>query len=254
MYNAPMVQDYEVTLTDKKELVPEIWHYKFAIPAGQTLDFVAGQYMLLKIDNNYRQYSIASADTNHNMFELIVETIPGGLGSNYLMNLPVGGKASFKGPAGVFTLKETPKNKIFLATGTGIAPMKAMVESYFEREASDSSLTLFFGLKNRDGVYLYDEFKALSSQHPNFNFRICLSREENLTGLDERGYGTGRVNKYLDELLADQEKAVAKPKTELANNYEYYICGSKVAVDSLKDYVASLGVLPENIFFERFTL
>ncbi len=254
MYNAPMVQDYEVTLTDKKELVPEIWYYTFAIPEGQTLDFVAGQYMLLKIDNNYRQYSIASADTKHNSFELLVETIPGGLGSNHLMNLPVGEKTNFKGPAGVFTLKETPKSKIFLATGTGIAPIKSMVESYFERESPDASLTLFFGLKNRGGVYLFDEFKAISSRHPNFNFRICLSREENLAGLDEVCYGSGRVNKYLDVFLAGQEQIVAKPKSELMNMYEYYICGSKVAVDSLKDYVAKLGVLPENIFFERFTL
>ncbi|KXK10317.1 MAG: Terephthalate 1,2-dioxygenase, reductase component 1 [Microgenomates bacterium OLB23] len=249
-----MVQDYEATLTKKTEVAPEIWYYQFDIPEGQSLDFVAGQYMLLNINNNYRQYSIASADTIHNSFDLLVETIPGGLGSNYLMNLPIGNKAQFKGPAGVFVLKNTPRDKIFLATGTGVAPIKSMIESYFGREQHNASLTLFFGLKNRDGVYLYDAFKDIAERHPNFNFRICLSREENLAGLDEVCYGVGRVNSHLEVFLDRHKDAAVKPKNEIMNAYEYYICGSKTTVDSLKEFALTMGVLPENVAFERFTL
>lgn len=238
-----MVQDYEVTLTQKKEIAPEVWYYTFALDEGQTLDFVAGQYMLLKVEGNYRQYSIASADTLHSSFDLLVETIPGGLGSNYLMNLSVGSKAQFKGPAGVFTLKDTSRNKIFLATGTGIAPIKSMVESYFGRESHDATLKLYFGLKNRQSVYLYDEFKALATKYPNFTFTICLSREEQLDGLDETYYGVGRVNQHLVDFVQGHQ-----------NEYEYYICGSKPVVDSLREFVVGLGTAPENVFFERFTI
>jgi ferredoxin-NADP reductase len=239
-----MIQDYEATLTKKTEIAPEIWYYQFTIPEGQTIDFVAGQYMLLKIDTNYRQYSIASADFLHNSFDLLVETIPGGLGSNFLLNLPVGQKAMFKGPAGVFTLKPTHTHKIFLATGTGIAPIKSMIESYFHQEDASATLSLFFGVRTREEVYLAEEFKEFAAKYPNFTFKICLSREESLTGLDEAHYGLGRVNTHLETLLGSQDK----------NGFEYYICGSKAAVDSLREYVAGLGVNPLNIFFERFTL
>lgn len=258
---APMIQEYTATLISKRQPASDIWHYEFSLPEGPRLDFVAGQYLLLKLEERYRQYSIASRDTWHDKFELILETIPQGLGSNYLMNLPIGGKALFKGPAGVFTLKETPKNKIFLATGTGIAPIKAMIESYFEREAPHSSLTLFFGLKNRTGVYLFDEFRAFSTKHPNFNFRVCLSREDDLAGLDKVCYGSGRVNAHLEVFLDGRFNDLTgahqpnlQAKTAFFNTHEYYICGSKPVVDSLREFVIGLGVLPENIYFERFTI
>lgn len=238
-----MVQDFEVTLTQKTEIAPEVWYYRFELSEGQVLDFTAGQYMLLKVEGNYRQYSIASADTIHSSFDLLVETVPGGLGSNYLVNLSIGDKAQFKGPAGVFTLKDSPSDKIFLATGTGIAPIKSMVESYFSRVNHDATIMLYFGLKNRQGVYLYDEFNELAKTYPNFNFKICLSREESLDGLDEAHFGTGRVNQHVVDVVQDRH-----------NEYEYYVCGSKPVVDSLREFVVSLGVAPEKVFFERFTI
>jgi len=241
-----MVQDYEVKLITKEEIAPRIWSYRFAIPEGQTIDFTAGQYMLLKVEGNYRQYSIASSDTIHNSFDLIVETVDGGLGSNYLQHLPIGEVAHFKGPAGVFTLKDSTKNKIFLATGTGIAPVKSMIESYFSRESHNASITLLFGLKDRKNTYLFNEFKQLSVQNPNFHFRMCLSKEEQVVDLEEEYFRTGRVNAYLTELLAVEKEIVVSS--------EFYICGSKQAVDSLKEFVAQLGVPAEHIFFERFTI
>lgn len=249
-----MVQDYTATLTTKTEVASHIWYYTFSLPEGQSIDFVAGQYMLLSIDNNYRQYSIASSDAIHDSFELLVETVPNGLGSNYLMNLPVGQTAQFKGPAGVFVLKDTPRDKILLATGTGIAPIKSMIESYFTREQHNASLTLFFGLRDRSGVYLFNEFKNIAQHHPNFNFRICLSREENLVGLDEMCYGIGRVNTHVDIFMNNHKDIAVKTKDEVLNSYEYYICGSKMTVDSLKEYVLGMGVSAENIAFERFTV
>ncbi len=238
-----MIQEFNAPLTSKRELTHDVWHFGFTLE-GQTLEFTPGQYMLLQIEDNYRQYSIASANMKHDGFDLIVEILPQGLASNYLKNLPIGEKVTFKGPAGVFTLKDTEKNKIFLATGTGIAPITSMIESYFAKEQAKASLTLFFGVHNRGEVYLFDEFKNISAQHPNFNFRICLSREENVDGLDGACFSSGRVNNSLDEFI----------KGKNPNDFEYYICGSKQAVDSLKEYVAGLGVAVENIYFERFTL
>ena len=194
-----MIQDFAATLTEKHELAPQVWYLTFALPEGVRLDFSAGQYVILKVGDDMRQYSIASRDTWHNKFELWVELIPKGIGSTFLCNLPVGGEAMFKGPAGVFTLKDTPKNKIFLATGTGIAPVKSMIESYFEKPAPQlSTLALFFGEKHRTGIYLYDTFARYANEHENFNFKMCLSQEQDVAGLDGAHFVTGRMNGHVE--------------------------------------------------------
>jgi ABC-type multidrug transport system fused ATPase/permease subunit len=60
-----------------------------------------------------------------------------------------------------------------------------MIESYFHQEGASATLSLFFGVRTREEVYLAEEFKEFAAKYPNFTFKICLSREESLTGLDE---------------------------------------------------------------------
>jgi ferredoxin-NADP reductase len=248
-----MIRDFTATLVSKKQLARQVWGFTFRMPEGEPLEFAAGQYLLLKIEDKYRQYSIASSAHKTGEFELIVEYFPGGLASTFLDGLVEGGAANFKGPAGVFTLRETERPKVFLATGTGIAPVKAMIETYLGRSGGATGLSgpeatplsLLFGLKTRADIYLYDEFKALAVEHPQFDFDICLSREENLDGLDLEHIAMGRVNEVFDVFL-EEETSFDRV------GHEFYLCGGKDVVESLKQYVMSLGVPKENIFFENF--
>lgn len=239
-----MIKDHTAILRSKKQLAGHIWSFVFDLPPGDETIFEAGQYMILKVGTNYRQYSIATPSSHRNSFELVVEILEHGVGSDFLKNLPEGGEAQFKGPAGVFILRnvQPPADKIFLATGTGIAPIKSMILTHLQ-ENRPGNLHLFFGLRMRQDVYFEQEFTELAQKYPQFSFNICLSKEPSLEGLSQF-FVLGRVNVGLESLW----------KHRGLGEYEYYICGSKTSVDSLKDYVIGRGVPAEKVFFERFTL
>lgn len=240
-----MIKDFTATLQQVDHLTTHVKRFIFQLPEGEELQFEAGQYVMLKIDNNFRQYSIASPSSQKNSFEIVMEMVEGGLASQFLEKMQVGESANFKGPAGVFVLRNTPKEKVFLATGTGIAPIKSMIKTHLQ-ENREAKLYLFFGVKTREDVYLADEFEQIHTEYPEkFFHKVCLSREESMEGLSEC-FAHGRVNISLEQLWENHEGHV--------DDFEYYVCGSKKAVDSLKAYLSEHGVQDANIFFERFTL
>lgn len=237
-----MIKDFSATLISKENLSGNVWGFTFEMNEGETLECAPGQYVLLKIEDKYRQYSIASQAGVISRFDLIVEFFPGGLASTYLDGLAVGQAAGFKGPAGIFTLKQSDRPKVFLATGTGIAPVKAMIDTYLAAGGHEH-MYLLFGLKTRADMYLFDHFAQLAQDHANFDFDVCLSREEGLDGLDAQHVATGRVNQVYDVAVEEGADPFAA---------DYYLCGSKEIVESLKEYVTGLGVAKEQIHFENF--
>lgn len=237
-----MVKDFSAKLVSKENLAGNVWGFRFEV-IDETLEFAPGQYLLLKIDGQYRQYSISSSNVDTQHFDLIVEFFEGGLASTYLDNLQIGETAEFKGPAGIFVFKDTGRKKIFLVTGTGIAPVKSMIDSYLETGGTDE-LNLFFGLKTRSDMYLLDHFSELKAQHANLSCDICLSREENLDGLDENVCSIGRVNQVCDVFIEESGTSYA--------DYDFYLCGSQQIVESLKEFVLGKGVPAEQVYFENF--
>lgn len=239
-----MIKDFSATLTRKQHLAGEVWGFTFTMKDGEELEFEAGQYVLLKINENFRQYSISSSPLQKNAFDLIVEYFPGGLASTYLGALEIGHDAHFKGPAGVFTLQKTSLDKVYLATGTGIAPVKAMIETQLATQA-DTKAHLFFGLKSAEDMYLVEEVEALEKRYPkSFFYTYCLSREESEKVLTNQHCIHGHIQDGLATLWEKHEIA----------SFEYYICGSKPAVEALKEHVFLKGAHVDKIFFERFTL
>lgn len=237
-----MIKDISAQLVRKENLAGDVWGFTFEIQ-DDSIEFTPGQYMLLKIGDAFRQYSISSTNKENGFFEFIIEFFPGGLASTYLTELSIGDNAEFKGPAGVFTLQETDKDKFFIVTGTGIAPVKSMIDSYLSSPGT-AELYLLFGLKTRKDMYLFEHFKELADSHQNFDFDTCLSREESLDRLDQNHVALGRVNQVWDVMVEEEGYDV--------NSFEYYLCGSKEIVESLKEYIAGKGVSAENIFFENF--
>lgn len=237
-----MIKDFSATLTHKQHLAGEVWGFTFTLKDSEELDFQAGQYVLLKINENFRQYSFSSSPLQKNAFDLIVEYFPGGLASTYLDALEVGQDAHFKGPAGVFTLQETAIDKVYLATGTGIAPVKAMIETQLTVQ-KDTKAHLFFGLKSKADMYLVEEIEALCKAHPErFTYVFCLSREES------EPQNNNTIHGHIQDALEPFWE-----KNQISS-FEYYICGSKPVVEALKEHVFQKGAHPDKIFFERFTL
>jgi ferredoxin-NADP reductase len=275
-----MIQTFEASLTNKKQFTTDVWQFSFSLPKNTLISFVPGQYVLLKVPKPFvdefrktwpaerplrgvsgegvgiRQYSIASPSLITNAIDLLIQLVPGGLASSYLGDLKIGDTCLFQGPAGVFTLQKTPKPKIFVATGTGIAPLRSMLTTtFFDKLPTQSPLYLFWGLRKSSDVYYLEEFRSLAETYKNFAFRICLSKEENAVSLDAQCFGFGRVDKHLANFLDPRDKYFLSDKQTLQtfhNQFEYYVCGGDKIVESLRNLIMNLGVDKKNIFFEKF--
>lgn len=166
-----------------------------------------------------RAYSIASAP-NSNRVELVLNLVSGGTASPYLFGLHVGDHTTFTGPTGTFCLPQHPQRELlFVATGTGIAPIRSMLLSLAERHL-DVPATLFWGLRSERDVYYQDELKHLQDQLPHFSFVTTLTRPaEGWTG------AVGRVTSLVESRIG----SVA--------NLEAFVCGGD---GMIRDVVAAL--------------
>lgn len=234
-----MLTSFKAKLVAKKLLVNKTYFFTFELVEPKEFSFIAGQYMMLKVPKGEgflsRMYSIASPPTMKNAFELIVEIVPQGLGSTYLDNITIGQVLDFMGPGGVFLAKETPKKNVFLVTGTGIAPVRSMLLNGM------TNYSVYWGMKTLKDIYLFEELKK-------FNVKICLSREENLDAIndeDKKYFDLGHVDKCF-------EKDIESLQAKNLGDYEFYLCGGRHIVESLRMELLEKNVPRENIHFEKF--
>ncbi len=233
-------------LAEKKQLAGDVWQFVFNMEEPKELNFIAGQYLMLALGEQKRSYSLASAESRKNSFELIIKLIPGGLASEYLRKLEIGNFAFFQGPMGGFVLKNTAKPKILLAAGVGIAPIRSQIISFLEKQ-EQTELALFWGLKTKKDVYFFEEFEELSKNRPNFNFWFCLDQEESFLGLNPDHFRRGRVDQGFDEFIKEK-----RLKENDLNDFEYYLCGGRENAESIKQFLEARKIKSEQIFLDRF--
>ncbi len=242
-----MLQTFKTKFLEKKQLTSDIFSFRFQCEEPNEINFSSGQYLILHVpqaDGTFKRklYSISSSSQwSKNAFDLLAKILPHGIGSDYLKILKVGDEVIFEGPAGVFILKDNQRPKIFLATGTGIAPVKSIILSCLKNYA-DIPFMLFWGLKTMQDVYYFDELKELSEEYSNFSFKIFLSRDENLN--QNNHFAVGRVNAGVDQLKKENNGSMT--------NFDFYICGDRNIVESIRQYLISQEVPTENISFEKF--
>lgn len=277
-----MIQNYKTHLSKKLQLTSDVWLYAFTLPEPTTLSFIPGQYLIMFVpqgsgEKARRLYSIASPNTVTNGFELLVKLIPNGCSSRYFEKLNVNDEVEFQGPAGMFTVRESSRNKIGLVTGTGYAPVRSMLLSTLEtrdlkldEEARSlklenqtsnlqpqnptssiqhqaSNFHLFFGFSYYKDIFLFEELKQLAEKNTDFKFYFCLSRELNLDMIPEENkkyFLLGRVTKGFDNLISNFKFQIS--------NFDFYLCGGREVVEALKEYVYQKGVPKEQVYFEKF--
>jgi ferredoxin-NADP reductase len=275
---------FEAATAKSRQLAPVIGalHDRFerAHPAlvrinfetDEPFDFAAGQYLSVRYGGWTRAYSIASSPRRDDT-ELCIRRVPDGrLSPRLCSELAVGDQLTIRGPNGHLLL-EDPSNRdlAFLATGTGVAPMKSMIDYTFETGRDEfrgqkRDVWLFLGAAWLDDLPYHAEFEELAAAHDNFHYVPCLSREPWLSAWDgETDYIQDALLKYVDEralseaafgrhmakLLADQpdgETAVRIDPTEL----EVYACGINAMVYSLETAVRRLGVPDRHLHCEGY--
>ena len=133
---------------------------------------------------------------------------------------------TFKGPAGSFTLRENQRDVLFVATGTGIAPIRSMLWSLAGRP-STRRITVFWGLRSEHDLYYEDELTVLRQQLPNLSATITLSQPT--------GGWHGPVGRVLP-LVTNTVTTVS--------NLEVYLCGSGAMIRDVRDIVRQKGLCP----------
>lgn len=245
-----MIQTYKARLHKKTQVSSETWVFRFELTQGAPLTFVPGQYLILFVPQGQTQarrlFSISTPPSEGNEFELLVKLIPGGAASEYLHHLAPTEEVTFQGPAGMFYLRERGKNIIFMATGTGLAPIRSILLATLEKLSSP--VYLFWGLRTSQDAYYLQEFESLKRKNPHFSYTLCFSRDQEFLAVDEslRNYcRTGRVPQVIDTMTQGGELMVD-------NSSDYYLCGGRGAVDTFREYLGGKGVERGNIFFEKF--
>ena len=119
-------------------LSPQTKHLELAVEGMDEFRFTPGQFISIKQrksdgKEHTRAYSIASAPRANATFDLCLNRVDSGFLSNWLCDLEEGTTVQFHGPHGLFTLREPQKDAVFVATGTGIAPIRGMVHWLFEK-------------------------------------------------------------------------------------------------------------------------
>lgn len=246
--------------------VAQCYHFDFVLDGMESFPFAAGQFISAVAQDKSgklqtRAYSISSA-ARANRFELCVNRVENGFFSNYLADLPEGGTVQVHGPHGHFVLHEPATDSILVATGTGVAPMRAYTQWLFPEDGPDRSngkeIWLVYGTRYETDIYYQDYFEALARRVPNFHYVPTLSRaQESWTGL--RGHVQVHIAKIVEERAARLGLRLpvapvdpAIPAADLRFDIYVYICGLNFMVSGVRELMAGYGWHRKQVVFERY--
>lgn len=228
---------YQATLLETREIAPEIRHFVFAVEGVDSFPFVPGQFVSFTEQFEgkpiTRAYSIASTPDG-NRFELCLNLVKDGRFSPHLFQLQPGEQVPMKGPVGTFTLRNPGRDALFVATGTGIAPMRGLLRQALA-EGPECRPTLLFGVRHEHSLLYREEFETLAAAHPRFRFLPTLTRPtESWTGR------RGRVQEHLEEALGGR------------TDIDVYVCGLKDMVNSVRELLKERGFDRRQIIVEKY--
>ena len=211
------------------------------LPANERLMFIPGQYLdILLKDGSRRSFSMANAPHDDEFVQLHVRHVPGGTFTGHVFStMKERDILRLEGPFGTFFLREeSAKPIVFLASGTGFAPIKAVIEAVL-RKGIARPIALYWGGRRPKDLYLNALAERWAAGHPGLNYVPVVSGalpEDNWNGR------TGFVHRAVMQDLPD------------LSGHQVYACGVPVMVDSARRDFLSNCSLPENEFYsDSFT-
>ena len=211
------------------------------LPASDRLQYLAGQYIEFMLrDGRRRSYSLANAPFKDELMTLHIRHMPGGLFTDAVFStMKERDILRFEGPMGTFFLREdSPKPMILLASGTGFAPLKALIEQAVHNK-SERAMTLYWGGRRPRDLYMDALCREWADTLPNFRYVPVISDAAPEDAWQGR---TGFVH-----------RAVVEDHPDLSG-HQVYACGAPIMVESARrDFVTQCN-LPETEFFaDAFT-
>lgn len=224
-----------------ERVAPDVMIIYLKLPANERLQFLPGQYIdILLKDGKRRSFSLANAPHDDEFLQIHARNYPGGVFSEHVFSqMKERDILRFEGPLGSFILHETSVDIpiIFLASGTGFAPIKSILEHIFYTEnmhKHNRKMILYWGVRTKADLYLEKLAKEWEHQYKNFIFIPVLS---DALPADNWSGRTGLVH-----------QAVLEDFESLAG-YHVYACGSPLMIKAAYQDFIQLKNLPVDHFF-----
>lgn len=222
---------------------PDVALLRLQLPANQRFQYHAGQYVEFILAGGVRRsYSMANAPGRVGSppaIELHLRHLPGGLFTDAVFGtMKDKDILRLEGPFGSFFLRESVKPIILLASGTGLAPIKALVEQ-LQDSGSTRPVQLYWGCRSRRDLYLNDWAERAAAELPHLRYIPVLS--EPLAA----DHWTGRTGLVHQAVMADWPDL---------SGHQVYACGAPVMVDAAqRDFVAACGLPADEFLADAFT-
>jgi CDP-4-dehydro-6-deoxyglucose reductase len=243
----PRAEPFDIRLVSARALAPAVRELCFERVDGAPMDFEPGQWVNLLFSTAdepelKRAYSIASAPDGSPGLRLAVTRVSGGPASSRLHALEVGETLRAIGPNGFFTRPgDDPAPVLYVATGTGLAPLRSMLHAALAA-GSTAPQVLLFGTRHEEDILYRDELSALAAEVPQLRYEVTLSRAE-ASWSGRRGY----VQSHVRELYGALAEASAFPAPHV------YVCGLDRMVSAVRDVARDeLGVPRKHVHTERY--
>jgi NAD(P)H-flavin reductase/ferredoxin len=219
---------------------PDVTILQLRFPAGVKVKFKAGQYLsVLLEDGMFRHFSMANPPHQNDGVELHIRHVPGGRFSQRVADgLAAGDTLDISIPYGDFHLREQSDSPIvLLASGTGFAPIKSIVEDAMKRKLT-RGMTLYWGARRAEDLYRIDLPQKWAAQLPWFRFVPVLSEAGPAGGWEGR---TGFVH-----------RAVMDDFASLAG-FEVYACGAPAMINAARQgFTAERGLNRDRFYCDAF--
>ncbi|MGD9379531.1 MAG: 2Fe-2S iron-sulfur cluster binding domain-containing protein [candidate division WOR-3 bacterium] len=242
------IKEYQCVCDEIIDHTHDIKQFRLRFTEGQKMKYVAGQYVQVLApryeksnEEVYRAYSISSDPRATDYIELIVRRVPEGICTTYLFDyLKEGDTVKINGPYGQFYLRDTAAPIVFIAGGSGIAPIKCilhhMVNTHNDRES-----VFFFGVRNTNDLFLVEEMRDFEKSLEHFTFVPVVSQPN----ADAHWKGvTGRVTNVVEDHLRKQKDTAL---------YEGYLCGSPGMIESAVNVLTGFDITEDRIFYDKFS-
>jgi CDP-4-dehydro-6-deoxyglucose reductase len=217
---------------------------RMQLPANDPLRYHAGQYMeFILRDGSRRSYSMANAphtQVDKPGIELHLRHLPGGKFTDHVFTaMKEKDILRMEGPFGSFFLREdSDKPMILLASGTGLAPIKAIIE-HLQFKHSQRNAVLYWGCRSKADLYLHDWALEAAKALPNLKYIPVLSEPK------PEDAWTGRTGLVHQAVMHDHPNLM---------NHQVYACGAPIMVESAhKDFVARCGLPDDEFYADSFT-
>lgn len=243
------VKEFKTKIESIKEMTHDIKEVRLELLEPDSVNFKAGKYAQLIIpkygkikEETQRAYSISSVPSDKSHLEFLIRLVPGGIATTYVHeHLEEGQNLKIVGPFGDFYRRDTDATMVCVAGGSGMAPIKSIIEDMYEKEIFDREIWYFFGARSKKDLYYVEYFEEMEKKMKNLHFIPALSDPEP----EDKWEGeTGLITDVLDKYLKNQ--------IDNEKEKEGYLCGSPGMLNACISVMKGNQMKEDKIYYDKF--